>query len=219
MLFFVAQEARQRNLENLEARLLAWLFLFLGFYQFRYMAFFFLFSALPMALHLDRLLPRRADLVRFFRLAAAAMGLAVPLVYLLVRPAFALPPMLSPTDVGYLESHFPRARLLNHWNYGGLLIFYGRGRVPDFVDGRAATAFPEEVLRDYFSLIQVESAGATHAKINEAAWDAVLAKYRIDTVLWMNTHAELRQFLVGQRGWKEAYRGAFASIYVRAAKS
>jgi hypothetical protein len=219
MLLFAGLELRQRNLECLEARLLSWLFLFLGFYQFRYMAFFFLFSAVPMAMHLDRLLPRRTDVDRFFRFAAAAMGLALPLVYLLMRPAFALPPMLSAADVGYLESHFPRARLLNHWNYGGLLIFYGRGAVPDFVDGRAATAFPDGVLRDYFSLLQVESAVSTRGKINQAAWDAVLAKYHIDTVLWMNTHEELRRFLVGQRGWNEAYRGAFASIYVRAAKS
>ena len=40
-------------------------------------------------------------------------------------------------------------------------------------------------------------------------------KYNIDAVLWMNTHDELRQFLVGRRGWKEAYRGAFASLYVK----
>lgn len=211
MLIFVVLELRERNLHRLEARLPAWLFLFLGLYQFRYMAFFFLFSAVPMALHLDRLLPRRSAFDMFFRRAAAVAALALPLVYLLARPAFALPPMLSAADVGYLETHFPRARLLNHWNYGGLLVFYGRGAVPLFVDGRAATAYPQAVLRDYFTLTQV--------KVRAAAWDAVLAKYHIDTVLWLNTHEELRRFLVGQRGWQEAWRGAYASIYVKAAKS
>jgi hypothetical protein len=63
------------------------------------------------------------------------------------------------------------------------------------------------VLRDYFILGQRD--------VNETGWNTVLAKYKIDTVLWMKTHEELRHFLVGKRGWKEAYRGAYASIYVK----
>jgi hypothetical protein len=114
--------------------------------------------------------------------------------------------MLSRQDVRILETHFPKARLLNHWNYGGLLIFYDRGAIPLFVDGRASTAYPDSLLRDYFTLGQQQ--------VDEGAWDRVLGKYRIDTVLWMNTHEQLRSFLVGKRGWKEAYRGAYASIYV-----
>jgi hypothetical protein len=132
---------------------------------------------------------------------------ALPLIYLQVEPAFGLPQMLSRQDVDYLQTHFPHARLLNHWNYGGLLIFYDRGAIPLFVDGRASTTYPDSLLRDYFTVGQ--------PRVSEAAWDAILAKYRIDTVLWMNTHEELRRFLVGKRGWREAYRGAYASIYVK----
>ncbi len=76
-----------------------------------------------------------------------------------------------------------------------------------FVDGRASTAYPEAVLRDYFKLGQTE--------IDETAWDTVLEKYHIDTVLWVRAHEELRQFLVRKRGWKEAYTGLYASIYVK----
>ena len=43
----------------------------------------------------------------------------------------------------------------------------------------------------------------------------MLAKYQIDTVLWMKSHEALRQFLVGKRGWKETYSGQFASVYVK----
>jgi hypothetical protein len=75
------------------------------------------------------------------------------------------------------------------------------------VDGRAATAYPDALLRDYFKLVEWQ--------IDEAAWDAVLAKYQIDTVLWVKAHQELRQFLVEKRGWKEDYSGAYASIYVK----
>jgi hypothetical protein len=115
--------------------------------------------------------------------------------------------MLSEDEALYLETHFSHARLLNHWNYGGILIFRTRGSIPVFVDGRAATAYPDALLRDYFKLAQLE--------INETAWDAVLEKYQIDTVLWVKAHEELRLFLVGKRGWKEAYVGLYASVYVK----
>ena len=76
-----------------------------------------------------------------------------------------------------------------------------------FVDGRSSTAYPDDLLRDYFKLGQLE--------VNETAWDMVLEKYQIDTVLWVKAHEELRRFLVAKRGWKEAYTGLYASIYVK----
>jgi hypothetical protein len=210
ILIFAVLELRQGGGGPVEARLLSWLFLAMGLYQFRYLSFFFLFSTVPLAFHLDRLLPKAAHPSRFENLlgfAGIAMVCALPLAFMRMIPAAGLPPMLSVRDVGYLEAHFPHARLLNHWNYGGLWIFYDRGRIPVFVDGRASTAYPDGVLKDYFKLGQED--------VNQADWDMVLAKYRIDTVMWMNTHDAVRRFLVGKRGWREAYRGAYASIYVR----
>jgi len=122
-------------------------------------------------------------------------------------PDVGLPQALSEQDVSYLQAHYSRARLLNHWNYGGILIFRTRGAIPLFVDGRAATAYPDALLRDYFKLVELQ--------IDEAAWDAVLDKYQIDTVLWVKAHQELRRFLVEKRGWKEDYSGLYATIYVK----
>ena len=63
ILIFIALELRYRGSRRipLESRLLSWLFLFLGLYQFRYMSFFFIFSTIPLALHLDRLLPKQLN--------------------------------------------------------------------------------------------------------------------------------------------------------------
>jgi hypothetical protein len=194
----------------LEARLLSWLFLLLGLYQFRYLAFFFLFSAIPLALHIDRLLPKNLNMFQIQRslLAAGIVGLcALPVFFMQARPALEFPEMLSEQDARYLQSHFSHARLLNNWNVGGLLIYYTRGTVPVFVDGRGATAYPDELLRDYFKLAEWQ--------VDEAAWDTVLAKYRIDTVLWVKAHEHLRRFLVDKRGWKEEYAGAYESVYVK----
>ena len=209
ILIFVALELCYRSPCPIEARLLSWLFLLLGFYQFRYMSFFFIFSAIPLAIHLDRLLPKLNPLeVRRSLLAPGLIGTcALPMTFMKEKPALELPQMISEQDARYLQTHFPHARLLNHWNVGGLLIFYTRGAVPVFVDGRAATAYPDALLRDYLRLPEWE--------IDEGAWDAVLGKYRIDTVLWVKAHEGLRQFLVGKRGWKEAYAGAYESIYVK----
>lgn len=212
ILIFIAFELRYRNSFPIppESRLLSWLFLFLGLYQFRYMSFFFIFSTVPLALHIDRLLPKQLNNLKVQRslLAAGIIGAcALPLTFMQIEPALGLPEMFSERDALYLQAHFSHARLLNHWNVGGILIFRTRGSVPVFVDGRAATAYPDALLRDYFKLAERE--------INETAWDAVLEKYQIDTVLWPKAHEELRRFLVDKRGWKEAYAGLYESIYVK----
>src|SRR6202163_4901009 len=139
ILIFVALELRFRGSRvPLEARLLSWLFLFLGLYQFRYMSFFFIFSTVPLALHLDRLLPKQPNdfdfKVQRTLLAAGIIGAcALPLTYMQIDPALGLPQMLSEQDVLYLQTHFPHARLLNHWSNGGILIFRTRGTIPVFV--------------------------------------------------------------------------------------
>jgi hypothetical protein len=212
ILIFIALELRYRRCSAApaEARLLSWLFLLLGLYQFRYMSFFFIFSTVPLALHIDRLLPRHVNYLEVQKslLAAGIIGIcALPFTFMRIEPALGLPQMLSEQDARYLQTHFLHARILNHWNVGGILIFRTRGAVPVFVDGRAATAYPDDLLRDYFRLAEQE--------VDEAAWDAVLEKYRIDTVLWVKAHDELRRFLVDKKGWREEYAGLYESVYVK----
>jgi hypothetical protein len=212
MLIFAALELGYRNSRPipLAPRLLSWLFLLLGLYQFRYMSFFFLFSTLPLALHIDRLLPKGQNQVEIRKalLAVGLMGLcALPLTFIRIEPALGFTELLSEQDAQYLQTHLSHKRLLNHWNVGGLLIFYTKGTVPVFVDGRAATAYPDALLHDYFKLVEWN--------VDENSWDAVLEKYRIDAVLWVKAHDGLRRFLVDKRGWKEEYAGSYETIYVR----
>jgi hypothetical protein len=190
---------------------LSWLFLCLGFYQYRYLSFFFLFATVPLALHLSRLLPEglaRLEVQKSL-LAAGIIGMcALPLAFAHIRPALALPDeLLSEQDARYLSANFSHARILNHWNVGGVLIFRTHGAVPVFIDGRAATAYPDGLLRDYFKLVKWD--------IDEASWDTVLEKYKIDAVLWPTAHDVLKSFLVDKRGWKEQYVGSHESLYVK----
>ena len=212
ILAFAALEFRYRASSSirLETRILSWMFLALGFHQFRYMSFFFLFSAVPVAVHLDQLLPKRLPQLKIQQALLTASLVAacvLPLVVIQNEPALALPEMLSEQDAEYLQTHLAHARVLNHWNVGGYLILLTHGSVPLFVDGRAATAYPDELLQDYFRLV--------HWEIDERTWDDVLAKYHIDAVLWLKGHEQLRQFLVGKRGWKEEHTGLYESVYTR----
>ncbi|MDE1935611.1 hypothetical protein [Bradyrhizobium sp.] len=213
ILVFLALELRYAGSSSvpLETRLLTWLFLVLGFHQFRYMAFFFLFSTVAFARHVDRLLPGKLNIGELQKSfwTAGIVGLCVlPLTFMHVRPALGLSDdLLSEQDAQYLQANLSQARLLNHWNVGGPLIFRTHGTVPIFIDGRAATAYPDSLLRDYFKLVKWD--------IDENAWDMVIEKYKIDAVLWPKVHDVLRHFLVDERGWKEQYVGSHESLYVK----
>jgi hypothetical protein len=212
MLIFVGFELGYRSSRPipLQARLLSWLFLLLGLYQFRYMSFFFLFSTVPMALHIGRLLPKQFDHFEIQRalLAAGIVGAcALPVTFLRAEPTLGLSDLLTEQDARYLQTHFSQVRVLNHWNVGGLMIFRTKGTVPVFVDGRAATAYPDDLLRVYFKLAQWE--------IDETVWDMVLEKYRIGAVLWIKGHEQLTRFLVDKRGWKLEYTGSSEVIYAK----
>ena len=212
IMLFIGLELHDRSSRSiaLETRLLSWLFLGLGLYQFRYISFFFLFSAVPLALHIDRLLPNKLKSFEIQKSLSAAgvIGLcALPLTFMRVEPALGFPELLSAQDAVYLKTHMAHARLLNHWNVGGLLIFRTQGTVPVFVDGRAATAYPDGLLRDYLTLV--------HSKIDESAWTSVLEKYQINAVLWVKADEPLRRFLVDKKGWKEEYAGLYETVYVK----
>jgi hypothetical protein len=213
ILIFVALELRNgRSVAvPLEARLFSWLFLGLGFYEYRYMAFFYLFSTIPLALHFDLILPKRlkALAAEGNLFTSSIVGICIlPLMFAWEAPALMFSDdLISEQDARYLEANLSHARVLNHWNVGGPLIARTHGTVPVFIDGRAATAYPDALLRDYFKLAKWD--------IDESAWVDILNKYKIDAVLWPTVHDVLRRFLVDKLGWKEQYVGIHESLYIR----
>jgi hypothetical protein len=212
VLIFVVLELTGRSNVPAEARILSWCFLLLGIWQRRYLSIFFLFSTLPVALQLSGLrwaLVRQTTNGPLLAVAGLFVFCLLPVLYWRAVPQTpGLPPIYPDAELAYLERNFADARLLNHWNYGGFLIFAGRGNPRVFVDGRAATAYPDDLLRDYFGLVTWE--------VDEAAWNCVIAKYGIDAVLWPKAHAQLASFLVGKENWTKVYSGNVASLYVKA---
>lgn len=71
-----------------------------------------------------------------------------------------------------LTGKYSHLRLLNDYSMGGVLIYKLSGQFPVFVDGRAGTAFPEQVLNDYLLFMQLGD-----------GWQQALAKYGVDGLL------------------------------------
>lgn len=80
---------------------------------------------------------------------------------------------IPPAMVKEMESLPADARILNNYFYGGYMIYLTKGKVPVFVDGRAATAYPDSLLKDYMGIERVGS-----------SWQKILDKYHITHVLW-----------------------------------
>lgn len=108
--------------------------------------------------------------------------------------------------IAYLEQHHPGKRFLNDYALGGQQIYLTRGRAPLFVDGRAGTAYPEEVLEDYMDFLFMEK-----------EWSELTEKYRIDGIIVLNSHRFASAYEAGQYRdeWKEVFRDEVASVYIR----
>ena len=211
VLIFVVLELTGRGNVPIEARILSWCFLLLGIWQQRYLSIFFLFSTLPVALHLSGLrwaLVRQTTNGPLLAVAGLFLFCLLPVLYWRAVPKRRGRPDYPDAELAYLERNFPHARLLNHWNYGGFLIFAGRGNPRVFVDGRAATRLSG---RSAARLFRAGHLGGRRTRL-----DARAAKYGIDAVLWPKAHAQLASFLVGKENWTQVYSGNVASLYVKA---
>lgn len=212
ILFFIFIDLMNKRDVPLPMRLLSWMWLMLGFKSTRFLVLFFLFSAPLLAIGLDRrypLFPRlhmsriRAGFV------AAALLLALPFLYQKAFPIGATwPDIYYPgEEITYLEQHLPKARLLNHWNFGGYIIFATHGAIPVFIDGRSSTAYPDEVIAEYNGLLE-------GPQMHEH-WEKLLEKYQIDAVLWPKPLTQASEFFIGNPRWKLVYSGPVATLYAK----
>lgn len=112
---------------------------------------------------------------------------------------------ISPA-INYVEEHYAGKRFLNDYALGGQQIYQTRGRVPLFVDGRAGTAYSEEVLEDYKGFLFMER-----------GWEELIGKYHIDGIVVINTHRFASAYEAGQYHdkWKEVFRDKAASVYIK----
>gem|GEM_PF-6532978 len=184
---------------------LVWLVL--GLQHQRNMALF-LVSATPLlAVGASSLL--RADMRALVpgRVASAASALLVLLSPAVVRSQFSgdvdWPSQMYPKqEIAYLIDHLGGRRFYNHWNFGSFLIFDAAGRLPVFIDGRGATAYPPSLLQEMRDVPLLQ----------------ILDKYQIEVAL-IPLYAKDQQALLDEAnsGWERELTGASGIIYRRKA--
>lgn len=141
--------------------------------------------------------------------AAAAIACLLAALWLPGAARFYRQETLNPVpalaeEIAFLKAH--PARMLSHFDFGGVLIYETRGEIPVFMDGRTETAYPRDVMLDYMRF-----------ELGEPGWEAMLERRRIDGVMIPNKgRPQLMDRFAGRKGWQRAFRGPHATIFMRA---
>jgi len=106
-------------------------------------------------------------------------------------------------EISYIETHHPGSRLLTSFNLGGPLIFLARGKVPLFIDGREATAYPQSLIHDYIAF--------HHASPH---WDVIFDRYHLEGALILSSDSALMDRFSTRSGWHQAFRGKTATLFL-----
>ena len=109
-------------------------------------------------------------------------------------------------EIAYLDAHYPGGRFINEFDLGGYLAYETRGRIAVFVDPRTETAYPAEVMEDYFRFDS-----------GRQGWEDILEKYAIDGIIVRNgsDKARFHDRFAHRKGWEKAFIGPVATIYIR----
>ncbi len=105
--------------------------------------------------------------------------------------------------VNFIKEKYPQNRFLNDYGLGAYLIYHTKGEIPVFIDGRAGTAYPEEVLTDYLLL------GSTLPNLN----DQILFRHQINGVIAYNSKP-INMIFANKIGWKQVFVDNNFTVYV-----
>lgn len=105
----------------------------------------------------------------------------------------------------FIDDQYPDSRWLNQYELGGWLVYYGAPRGAIFIDGRAETAYPEEVTQDYLSFMKAEADGAVMRDLRE--------KYAIDGVMVQVDGNHLELFSKADR-WQLVYENDAVALFM-----
>lgn len=108
--------------------------------------------------------------------------------------------------IDFIEANYPQVKFFNAYDFGGYIIYKTRGRVPVFIDGRAGTAYPKQVLDDYAAFWS----GAPD-------WEKRFESYGIDG-LFLERNDPFADRMTRRHGWKMVYEDAVSRIYIKEAK-
>ncbi|CAK9039345.1 Uncharacterized protein SCF082_LOCUS23006 [Durusdinium trenchii] len=115
----------------------------------------------------------------------------------------------------YMLRHYPSIRVFNGYGFGGYMIYRERGAAPVFIDGRADTAYPRDMLADAVILGQMRSWRGSVKESSDDEWKALADRYALEGFL-INVRGRLYEKLSGAPEWVEVYKDETAVLFVRA---
>lgn len=195
----------------------------LSFTAQRHLVFFFCISAPVLALALSRLsasciqpsadsyqqsasdnrvrLPKAAGSLSIF----LCLGLfGTILIFKTSSKEVDIPRYICPLEeVTYLQTHYPNKKLFNDWNLGSCLIYRTQGVPKIFVDGRAMTAYPPELIADLFKLYQDHN------------FDYLFDKYGFEVAIVPSYRKVILDYLDKNDKWRRDLSGSQAVVFVK----
>lgn len=158
----------------------------------------------PPAEHMWRFIERQR-LAALVLALIAAIACATPWYE---RETNAEPLRLPGPDAGidFIETHYPQVKFFNAYNFGGYIVYKTQGALPVFIDGRAGTAYPKQVLDDYAAFWS----GAPD-------WEKRFDRYGIGG-LFLERNDPFADRMTHRRGWKMVYEDAISRIFIKEAK-
>jgi len=107
-------------------------------------------------------------------------------------------------DIDYVKTHYPNLRLLSDYSLGGPLIFYARGTIPVFIDGRASTVYPVSTINDYIAFLNASK-----------GWGDMVDRYKLQGALLPSSELITLDRLAARKGWYVAYKGKKITVLLR----
>jgi hypothetical protein len=99
----------------------------------------------------------------------------------------------------FFQTHLPAARIFNHYDWGGYLIWKLHPNVPVFIDGRA-DLYGQPLLDQFAETYQFKG-----------AWQQNLKHWNVNTVI-VTADSALATGLKSSPGWTTAYQDAQAIV-------
>jgi hypothetical protein len=212
-LFLITFNIREKSI-YLADRILAIIWLIAGFMYVRNMPIFALCSAPFIAGNLSASgILRKLPDINTSKLRVCSFITVVVLIAVMITPQissriitkdiianYRLPINL----VKFIKEKYPKNNFLNDYGLGAYLIYHTRGEIPVFIDGRAGTAYPEEVLNDYLLL------GLTLPNLN----DYILLRHHINGVIAYSSKPK-NMIFANKSGWKQVFVDNNFTVYVK----
>ncbi|MDB2414433.1 hypothetical protein N9W34_01525 [Rickettsiales bacterium] len=199
----------------LAEKIIAYSWLFVSLYSKRHFPTAMLLSAPYLAICLKdmgkpRPLPDLSDKIlrlkifTFASICLILMSTAPIRQYIAGKSRVTNPDTIEVATINYMQANLFDKRILNDYDYGGIIIYYSDGNLPVFIDGRASTAYPKEVIEETINIFTLDE-----------DWLKIIEKYNIQAAVFSNMSPITKFYESGQlkNNWKRVYKGKNASVF------